>query len=421
MAAAAHQPAAAAESGHDGPQRVTFVTTALRHGGAEHQVVLLARGLSQRGWRVGVVSMRPPEAHVEALRDAGVEVRSLDMARRVPDLRAVVGLARVLQEWRPDVVHSHMVHANLLARATRLVSPVPVLISTAHNITEGPRWREVAYRLTEPLCDLTTNVTPAAVARYIRVRAATADAIRHMPNGIDLDRFRRDDATRQRAREALGVRPGQPVLLSVGRFEAAKDHATLIDAMQRVVGGHPDAVLLLVGTGEREPAVRAQAEALGLGGRVRFLGVRDDIPALMNAADVYVMSSAWEGLPLVLLEAAATGLPIVATDVGGNADIVLSQRNGLLCPPRDAAALADAIARVLGLAPATRQAWGATGRAHVEEAYGIERVLDRWEAVYGELWDRAGGAARRTGRRAASDIRPVEDARPHPGERRRLS
>src|SRR5690606_30660488 len=130
---------------------IVLVSTALTHGGAEHQVVLLASGLARRGWLVRVVSMRPPEAHLEALAAAGVEVASLDMARRFPDPRALVKFAGLLRKWRPDVVHGHMVHANLLTRVARLLASTPVVVSTAHNVMEGPRWREIAYRLTEPL------------------------------------------------------------------------------------------------------------------------------------------------------------------------------------------------------------------------------------------------------------------------------
>ncbi len=371
----------------DLPTSVVFVTTALTHGGAEHQVVLLASEFARRGWTVRVVSMRPPEAHLDALAAAGVEVVSLDMPRRVPDPRGLWRLARLLRRWRPDVVHSHMVHANLLARVSRLLAPVPVLVSTAHNVNEGPRWRERAYRLTEPLCDLTTNVSAAAVERYIRVGAASETRIRHIPNGIDLKKFRQNAYKRTRTRAELDL-GDRPVLLAVGRFEAAKDHPNMLAALRLVVDERPDALLLLVGQGRLESETRQQADALGLGAHVRFLGARDDVPAVMNAVDIYLMSSAWEGLPLVLLEAAAVGLPIVATDVGGNSEVVLDGNSGLLTPPGIPRLLADAILRVLTLPAETRDDWGQVGRGHVEQTYGIEGVIARWEGVYQEFWER---------------------------------
>lgn len=371
----------------DAPSSIVFVVTALMHGGAEHQAVLLASEFARRGWTVRVVSMRPPEAHEATLAAAGVEVVSLNMARRIPDPRAIWRLARLLRAWRPDVVHSHMVHANLLARVTRLIAPAPVLISTAHNVTEGPRWRERAYRFTEPLCDLTTNVSGAAVERYIRVGAASADRIRYVPNGIDLTRFRRSPTERARVRTELGFED-RPVLLGVGRFEPAKDHANMLTAFCLVVEQRPDALLVLIGQGRLESTIREHADVLGVGEHVVFLGKRDDVSAVMNAADVYLMSSAWEGLPLVLLEAAAVGLPIVATDVGGNAEVVIDGESGLLVPPADPEALAHALLRMLSLPAGTRERWGQTGRAHVERAFGIEQIIARWEALYRELWER---------------------------------
>ena len=136
-----------------------------------------------------VVSLREPEAFVQELTDAGVQVVSLGMRKGVADFRGVVRLARAVHEFRPNVVHSHMVHANLLSRVTRLFCRMPVLVCTAHNTIEGGRWREWMYRLTDGLADVTTNVSRAAVERYIRIGAAPAGRIRWLPDGVDLSRF----------------------------------------------------------------------------------------------------------------------------------------------------------------------------------------------------------------------------------------
>ena len=270
---------------------------------------------------------------------------------------------------------------------------VPALISTAHNIKEGPRWREIAYRLTDRLSDLTTNVSRAAVERYIDVGVAPARKMRYVPNGIDLGRFAPVSGDRERLRRDLEL-GDRPVLLSVGRFEPEKDHAGLLRAFAALHQTTPEAVLLVVGRGNLETEVKRQAEALRLGDAVRFLGTRDDMPALMNAADVFVMSSWWEGLPLVLLEASATGLPVVATAVGGNAEIVAHEVSGFIVPPRDPAALTTAMARVLRLPADERRRMGETGRARVEAEYDIERTLDVWESIYAGLVGRTRHAIR---------------------------
>ncbi|MBK9711901.1 MAG: glycosyltransferase [Kouleothrix sp.] len=362
--------------------RITFLITDLNYGGAEVQVVELASRLSARGWQASVVSMLQPRAFVADLSAAGVPVRSLNMRRGMPSPRAVFDLAAILREDRPHILHSHMVHANLLARVSRLVRWTPALISTAHNIDEGSRWREIAYRLTDPICDLTTNVSQAAVERYVQVGAAPARKIRFVPNGVNVDRFRSDAEARDRLRRELGL-GGRFAWLAVGRFEAAKDHLTLVRAFGRL-GEQDDAALLLAGQGGMEDQIRAEVAALGLSDRVRFLGVRRDIPQLLNAADAYVMSSAWEGLPMVLLEAAAVGLVTVATAVGGNHEIVLDGRNGFLVPPRDPAALAGSMRLTMQLPEGERKRMGAAGKDYVHACYSLSRVVDQWESLYQE-------------------------------------
>ncbi|HKI56212.1 MAG TPA: glycosyltransferase [Trueperaceae bacterium] len=378
--------------------RILIVSTVFGGGGAQEQVKLLIRAFSARGHRVLWASLQdagPFQAEVAAL---GVPAVSLGMRRGRADPRGILRLARAVGRFRPDVVHSHMVHANLLARLTRPVAAMPVLVCTAHSLYEGARWRELAYRASDPLCDLTTNVSRAAVARFVRVGAAPARKIRYVPNGIDLGRFApRDEAHRSHARAPLGV-GGRFVWLAAGRLAPEKDYPTLLRAFARVRCQDPQASLLLAGEGPERSALERLRAELGLpAGRVRFLGARKDVPRLMLAADACVLSSAWEGLPMVLLEAGAAGLPIVATDVGGTGEIVDSGASGLLVPPHDADALAAAMRRLMTLPAAERAAWGATGRRHVAREYGLERVADGWLALYRDLLARKPGVSRRLG------------------------
>lgn len=320
----------------------------------------------------------------EEARQLGLYMGTLGMRRGIPDPRAIFRLVRILRRERPLVLHSHMVHANLLARLARAFAPVPVLVCTVHSIQEGGRHRELAYRLTDPLCDLTTQVSRAGLARYIRVGAVPASKIRFVPNGVNPDRFRPDRDARNRLRKEMGLGT-EFAWLAVGRFEEAKDYPNMLRAFARVREARPDARLLIAGQG----ALRAEAEQLvaklGLAEAVCFLGVRKDIPELMNAADAYVMSSAWEGMPMVLLEAAAVSLPVVATDVGGNREVVLDGQTGFLVPPKDHESLAGAMLRLMSLPPEVRRAMGQAGRAHVQTHYALERVVDQWEELYREL------------------------------------
>jgi len=373
-----------------GNLRVMHVTTGLSYGGAETQLKNVALCLKQRGWSLSVVSMLPPRAYVEELEAAGICVYDLRMRRKVPDPRAVLRLASIVRRERPLVVHAHMIHANLLARITRLFASIPVLICTAHNIIEGGRARELAYRLTDSLADITTQVSEAGKQRYIQVGAVPPHKIVYIPNGIDTSRFQPNPMVRQAVREQLGCAPDAFVWLTVGRLEPVKNHLELLCAFREVTAVHPHARLLIAGQGPLQAATEQRITELGLAERVRLLGVRRDIPDLLNAADAFVLPSLWEGMPLTLLEASATALPIVATDVGGNAEVVLEGETGYLVPVKDTEALAQAMLRVMNLSEADRSAIGQAGRAHVVQNFDLERVVDRWEALYRELLQQKG-------------------------------
>ena len=377
-----------AETGKS-PGRLLFVITMLDLGGAEVQTALLARQFRSRGWEVEVTGLMDEQALGEDLRAAGIAVSSLGMRRGVPDPRAVLRLARVYRRFRPDVVHSHMVHANLLARAARLVQPVRFLVSTAHNIDEGGRKMDVAYRLSDATSELTTNVSEAGLARYRSVRAVRSDKSLFVPNGVDLEEFAAPADAGAGIREQLGL-TDRFVWLAVGRFREQKDYPNML----RAFAEHGrDSHLLLVGDGELLPDMKELAQTLGVADRVTFLGLRNDVPALLGSADGYLMSSAWEGLPLVLLEAAAAGLPTVATDVGGNADIV-RPGSGILVPPADHGALAAAMTELEQTPAETRNRMGAAAQEHVRRTYDIDQVVGTWENIYRHGLARSSGVRR---------------------------
>lgn len=371
--------------------RIAFLTTSTLVGGAEVQVLALADRLRARGHETIIISLIPAGPLDAEAKKLGIATHSLGMRPGIPDPRALLRLARELRAWRPDILHSHMVHANLLARLVRPLTRVPVLICTVHNMDEGGAIRMGAYRLTNRLADLTTIISHAAADRFARIGAIPRDRLRVLPNGVDTSRFRPRPELRGALRKELGV--GDEFLwLAVGRFEPAKDYPNLLAAFAEVVAHRPRAVLALAGHGFLQEAMERKAESLGIKGQVRFLGLRRDVPELMSAADAYVMSSAWEGLPMVLLEAASSGLPIVATDVGGNREVVVDGENGLLVPARDAAALGLAMRRAMGTSSAELQTMGERGRARALEQYSLARVVDTWETTYRELLDGSSAA-----------------------------
>lgn len=351
----------------------------------------MAVRFARRGWQVDVVTLLAEDASTRTvdLPDE-VPVTSLRMRRRVPDVRGVARLVSHLRRRSPTVVHSHMLHANLVTRVARPFSRVPALVCTAHNITEGGRWVDAAYRITDRWCDLTTNVSPQAVRRYVEDGAVPADRIRHMPNGIDASAYGpplRGEA-RDAARRELGVASDAFVWLNAGRHEPPKDLHNLLRAFRSLLSEDPNHHLLMAGDGPVRADLESAASELDLHESVTFLGYRNDVPDVMRSVDSFVMSSVWEGLPIVLLEAAASRLPTVATRVGGTTEVVIDGQTGCVVEPRDTSALAAAMRSVAELAPKERATMGEAARRHVEDRFDLERVVDAWEEVYAVLAER---------------------------------
>jgi glycosyltransferase involved in cell wall biosynthesis len=370
--------------------RILLLSTSMGMGGADSQLLSAARVMLARGHEVIIVSLTPLGPMGLQARSMGIRTESLGMRRGFPDPRGLVRLARLVRAWRPDVLHSHMVHANLMARALRLIAPIPALVSTIHNIYEGGRLRMAAYRLTNGMVDHMTIVSQAAADRFVGDGIVPKELLTVVANGVDTEQIRNVPAgAREALRRSLGLER-EFVWLAVGRFEIAKDYPNMLRAFARVRGRQPHAVLLLVGRGSLQEETEVLARQLGLGGAVRFLGVRTDVPLVMSAADAYVMSSAWEGMPMVLLEAAAAGLPIVATRVGGNHEVVVDEESGFLVPPRDDEALGSAMLRLGELSEARRRSMGERGHEHIRTHYGLSRVAERWEEIYREVLKRKG-------------------------------
>lgn len=367
-------------------KKILFISTGLSYGGAETQLVCLADRLKSRGWEVRVISITPLKDYVKELKSANIPVYSLGSRRKLPDPRLIFRIISLIRTYQPQIVHSHMVHANLLSRlAYSMVHPT-ILICTAHSTLEGGRYIDYLYRFTDPLCDLTTQVSKAGLERYVRIGAVPRDKICYIPNGVDTDRFCPNLKIRSKIRRKQGFESAF-MWFAVGRLDPSKDYPNMLQAFTLVSQSRPEAMLVIVGDGSLRPEIEKYAQDLGIRGHVDFLGTiaHDNMPELMNMADGYVMSSAWEGMPMVLLEASATGLPIVATDVGGNSDVVQDGRTGILVPPKNSKALADAMLSIMNLSENKRRLMGTIGRQYIEINYSLNRVVDQWEMLYMEL------------------------------------
>jgi glycosyltransferase involved in cell wall biosynthesis len=273
-----------------------------------------------------------------------------------------------------------------------------VLVGTLHNLTMAGVERdrsaifELAHRVTDRLTERTTAICQAASEHSVQRRAVPPAKMMTVHNGIDPDQFAANAEVRQRVRKEMGLE-GQFVWLCIGRLVLQKAYPTLLRAMARL--GEGNRTLLICGVGPLHDELVAMAGQLGVSNRVRFLGLRGDVPDLMSAADAFCLSSDTEGLPLVLLQACAAGLPIVATNVAGNPEVVTEGANGFLTPAGDPEAFAAVMSRVEGLSAAERAAIGNAGIVHVRANFDAERIADKWEQIFRRLLETGGGQVRR--------------------------
>jgi glycosyltransferase involved in cell wall biosynthesis len=356
-----------------------------RVGGAEQQAILLAKGLRRRGWRVSVVALSGTGgAAATELEDAGVRFLSLEMRKGLADPRGWIRFQRWLWRERPDVLHAHLPHAAWLARWSRLAAPVPLVVDTLHSSATGRMGRLFGYACSRWLPDHVTAVSAATAASHLAAGMVSQSKLSVIWNGVDVDRWQPDAHVRAQARRELGIRD-EYLWLAVGRLEAVKDYPSLLLAMTRT----PEKTRLLVlGAGPRECELVELAERLGLKQRVHFAGFEPNVVRWMRAADGFVLSSRYEGLPMVLLEAGACGVPVVATDVPGTREVVVNGETGWLAPAGDAQKLAKTMMKLMHMPADAQHAMGERARRHVTEHFSLEAVLDRWERLYAELLER---------------------------------
>jgi len=363
---------------------VLFLVTQLGIGGAEVQVCELATLLGRRGWPVQVTSMLPGGELRALLVRRGIRPWSLDMRRGIPDPRGIWRLKRILKIAKCSVLHCNMLHANLLGRLVRLFRSVPVVISSAHSVDEGSGWRSIAYRWTDSLSDLTTNVCNAGVRGYVARGLVTSGRIRRVPVGVDTERFRADEGLRRKIRSAFDLAQ-EFVWLTACRFEPVKNLEMMLSAFRYIVRRYPRDVLLMAGDGSQQGFLKSQIDKLGLSCNVRLLGWNSNLPDLLNAADCYLLSSLVEGLPTALLEAASTEVPIVTTDVGGVREIVADGNCGLLAEDLGSSGFTREMLSLRQMPVEGRRKLGTNGRDHIERSFSMEVVCTTWEGIYREL------------------------------------
>lgn len=370
--------------------RVLFVNSLRKWGGGEIWMLRTASALRERGHETLIVGRTGGRLAAEAER-AGQPFLARPF-RGDLDPAGVAAMAGLFRRFRPDVVIPNLdKEVKLCALASRLAGRPPVVPRRGNEFPLKDRAR---YRLLYKHLVRKVVVNCDATRRTLLDHAPwlPADRIVVIPNGVEMERFAGPESDPSGARAAaltelraeLELPAGAPVVGMVAELNERKGHVYLLRAAPRILERHPETRFLLVGEGDARAELEAAAARVGLRGRFRFLGRRDDVPDLLQPMDVVVLPSLNEGMPNALMEAMAAGRAVVATNVSGTPELVLDGETGLLVPPRDADALAAAVLRVLDDA-ALRRRFGEAGRARVAAAFRFERMLERYEALFAEV------------------------------------
>lgn len=370
--------------------RVVFLIDSLGWGGAERLLLQYLPHLRTEGFDpiVCVMHERSGNPVADEIRALGIQVDTV-WVERLRDVTAVPRLVRYLRRRRADVVHTQLEFADGLGSVAARLARIPS-VSTLHTMYEPRKWSRAWWRnwlgdvALGRLASAIVAVSDEARRHYIEHRPYPSRKLVTLRNGIDLTRFADAASEGPAVRRELGIAPGVPVLATVAVLRPDKGVQHMIAALPAIVAEVPDVVYLVVGDGDHRATLEAAVAQHGLTDRVVFAGSRTDVPRVLAACDVFVLPTVSDALPTVLAEAAASGVPLVASAVGGVPEMCIDESNGILVPPADPAALTAACLRLLR-DPDLAARMGEQGRAVARERYDIRTQAGRLGSLYRQL------------------------------------
>jgi glycosyltransferase involved in cell wall biosynthesis len=379
---------------------IIHIITRLIVGGAQENTMLTADLLDPERYAVDVVSGPQTGSEgslIEEVRARGIpltiEPTLVREINPIKDLYALFVLYRHIRRGDYAIVHTHSSKAGILGRWAAWLAGLaggPAIVHTVHGWGHHERQHPLVRRMFVALEQITARITdklivvsPLNTEKGLADHIATPDKYVTIRSGIDLDRFGNPGRPRHEVRRELGIPSNVPVVGTVTRLSDQKAPLDFVAAAGTVAERRPDVHFVVVGDGPLRDDVEAEIAARHLSGSIHVTGLRRDVPDLMHSFDVFALSSLWEGLPRVLPQAMAAGLPIVATAVDGNAEAVTDGVNGFLTPPADPEAFADALLRLLD-DPELAREFGEAGLEMVGE-FGARKMVQDIEALYQEL------------------------------------
>jgi L-malate glycosyltransferase len=375
------------------PISLLHFSNVLVRGGAEEHILILLRGLDRRYFRLHLVCT--PEVAQKIRSDVPEDVELLPLTLRKPlHVAAASRLAEILRTRQVDILHSHLFYSSVFASPIGRLCRVPVILETPHVREEWRKgWLKSRFwidRLLGRFVDYYLANCDANARYLIDRKGLPVRKVVVIYHGANLKRFDPDRPVPLQLKRSLAFRDTDPVILVIGRLEPQKGHRVLLDAMQLVHGEFECARLICVGEGRLRSQLEDYASRLGLHTHVRFVGQQSNVPDWLALADLTVLPSFYEGLPLVSIESLAAERAVVATSVDGVPEVVVDGQTGLTVPPGDATRLAEAICRLLR-DPQLRHAFAHSGRTWVLERFTEERLVQETQDFYLDVWTKSMG------------------------------
>jgi len=359
--------------------------TELERGGAEILLLELVKALPEKNFDIKVGYLRGQGTLVKEFKTNKIDITFFNIRSRF-DIIGIFKLIFFLKKHCFDIVHTHLIDADIFGYIAAKIAQVPVIVSTKHNTDTFRKKKLPAVWLDTFLANNSTKViaVSAAVKDFlIKFQKINPNNIEIIYNGVDLKKINRTIDIKQ-AKTALRINPEDYVIGCIARFDEQKGHRYLVQAINKVLAKIKNVFFVFVGTGRLESKIKERINQLNLNDKVKFLGQRDDINNILSALDVFVLPSVWEGLGIVLLEAQAAYLPVVATKVDGIAEVVKDGVTGLLVPAKDAQSLAAAIINLIEDNDKAQQ-YGKNGHEFVAQNFTIEKMANKIETLYYNL------------------------------------
>jgi len=362
--------------------KVLHLITSLEVGGAQHGLLLGLPRFNSEKYEHIICSLMDRIQMAEQFRRAGIEVHSLGLKTKM-DFSVAIRLRRLLKEVRPDVLHTYLLHSNVIGRIVGRLTGVPRIIGSERTIGQARYWGRLLTKLTNPLTDaVEVNSQTGAIAIEDNL-GVPREKIELIRSGVNLDEYSKPTDGAE-IRTDLALNQNQHLVLYVGRLRRVKGVEFGLRAFALAKDKRPNLYMALAGEGEQLYNLQNLVDALGINNHVKFLGVRNDLPDLLAAADSILMPSLNEGFPRTAIEAMAAGKPIVATRVGGTPEAIIDGKTGILVPAKDIRAMAKALISLID-DPLLRNRLGTAGAELARENYSINNYVNRLDEVYCQL------------------------------------